>query len=64
MQRTGMAGWFLDEMPIDRRVTFYSRHGQWLDTACALVFVALLAAPAAVRLARRQAGKAKRKSSR
>jgi len=54
MRRTGMAGWFLDRMPIDKRVTFYSRHGQWLDTICAMAFVALLAGPVVARLVRRR----------
>jgi apolipoprotein N-acyltransferase len=54
MQRTGMPGWFLDKMPIDNRVTFYSRHGQWLDTGCAVAFVAVLVGPASVGLARRR----------
>ncbi len=57
MQRTGMSGWFLDRMPIDSRVTFYSRHGQWLDTACAVAFVAVLVGPAFLGLARRRARK-------
>ena len=64
MERTGMAGWFLDQMPIDSRVTFYSRHGQWLDTSCAAVLVAVLVAPVALRLARRVRGRAKPKKSR
>jgi len=59
MRRTGMAGWFLDRMPIDTRVTFYSRHGQWLDTICAAVFVALLAGPIGARIVRRRAGRPK-----
>ncbi len=54
MSRTGMAGWFLDRMPIDKRVTFYSRHGQWLDIICAAVFVALLAGPAVAGVLRRR----------
>jgi apolipoprotein N-acyltransferase len=29
MDRTAMAGWFVDRLPIDKRVTFYSRHGEW-----------------------------------
>jgi apolipoprotein N-acyltransferase len=57
MQRTGMSGWFLDRMPIDSRVTFFSRHGQWLDTSCAIAFVAVLVGPAFVGLARRRARK-------
>ncbi|MBN1360898.1 MAG: apolipoprotein N-acyltransferase [Sedimentisphaerales bacterium] len=62
MERTGMSGWFLDRMPIDRRVTFFSRHGQWLDNACAVVFVGVLAAPVALRIARRGGGKSARKA--
>jgi len=33
--RQGVAGWFSGEMPIDARVSFFSRHGQWLDGMCA-----------------------------
>jgi apolipoprotein N-acyltransferase len=44
MHRTGLEGWFLDRLPIDKRVTFYSRHGQWLDNTCAFIFAALLVA--------------------
>ncbi len=43
LRRTGVEGWFLDRLPTDKRVTFYSRHGPWLDTICALIFAALLA---------------------
>ncbi len=63
MQRTGMAGWFLEKMPIDNRVTFYSRHGQWLDTGCAAVFVAVLIVPAFVGLARRRARRSAKTSA-
>ena len=31
MARQGVAGWFVDIIPIDSRVTFFSRHGRWLD---------------------------------
>jgi apolipoprotein N-acyltransferase len=55
MQRTGLSGWFLDKMPIDNRVTFYCRHGQWLDSGCAAMFVTVLVASAVVGLARRRA---------
>lgn len=64
MRRTGMAGWFLDRMPIDKRVTFYSRHGQWLDTTCAAAFVALLAAPVVALVRRRGTSRPARRSSR
>jgi apolipoprotein N-acyltransferase len=56
MQRTGMAGWFMDRMPIDTRVTFFSRHGQWLDTTCAIAFVVVLVGPLVARKARRTTG--------
>jgi apolipoprotein N-acyltransferase len=31
MKRQGVGGWFMDSVPIDSRVTFFSRHGRWLD---------------------------------
>lgn len=31
MKRQGVAGWFVDRVPIDSRVTFFSRYGRWLD---------------------------------
>jgi apolipoprotein N-acyltransferase len=31
MARQGVAGWFVDTIPIDSRVTFFSRYGRWLD---------------------------------
>jgi apolipoprotein N-acyltransferase len=34
MARTGMAGWFADTVPIDKRISFFSRYGQWLDLCC------------------------------
>jgi apolipoprotein N-acyltransferase len=46
MQRQGMAGWFVDKMPIDKRETFFSRYGQWLDFCCALCLVLLIIVPA------------------
>ncbi len=42
MERKGMAGWFVDRMPIDKRVTFFSRYGQWLDFCCAVCFVSII----------------------
>jgi len=55
MARTGMAGWFVDRLPIDKRVTFFSKHGQWLDTACAVCFglLSLAAIPGGLRRARK-----------
>jgi apolipoprotein N-acyltransferase len=39
IQRTGVDGWFLDKLPIDKRTTFFSKYGQWLDFCCALCLV-------------------------
>ncbi|MBN2136523.1 MAG: apolipoprotein N-acyltransferase [Sedimentisphaerales bacterium] len=44
MSRTGMAGWFADKMPIDKRITFFSKYGQWLDSCCKIcVFLFVIA---------------------
>jgi len=45
MKRQGMSGWFVDKVPIDRRVTFFSKYGQWLDLICAFVFVLFVILP-------------------
>jgi len=45
MKRGGIAGWFADKVPIDKRVTFFSKYGQWLDFCCAACLVLLLAVP-------------------
>jgi apolipoprotein N-acyltransferase len=42
MERKGMPGWFVDKMPIDNRITFFSRYGQWLDFCCTACFVLLI----------------------
>jgi len=35
MERQGVAGWFVDRIETDERVTFFSKHHQWLDFSCA-----------------------------
>lgn len=45
MARTGVAGWFVDRVPIDERTTFFSRNGQWLDFCCAFCLVWLMIIP-------------------
>jgi apolipoprotein N-acyltransferase len=42
MARKGMAGWFLDKLPIDKRKTIFSKYGQWLDFSCALGLILLI----------------------
>ncbi len=44
MNRTAMTGWFADKMPIDKRVTFYSKYGNRLDFCCAIFFAVLMLA--------------------
>jgi len=35
MERKAVAGWFVDRVPVDRRITFFSRYGSGLDFCCA-----------------------------
>ena len=45
LRRQGVEGWFVDAIPIDSRVTFFSRHGLLLKASAAIMFgVVLLAA--------------------
>jgi len=46
MARKAVAGWFVDILPIDNRVSFFSRYGQWLDSCCAACLVLLIIAAA------------------
>jgi len=41
-ERTGIAGWFSNKLPIDRRTTFFSKHGQWLDFCCESCVILLI----------------------
>jgi len=54
MERTAMTGWFLDRLPIDSRVTFYSRHGEWFANGCAAVFAGMLLWPLGTRWRQRR----------
>ena len=40
--RTGMAGWFIDRIPVDNRVTFFSKYGEWLDFSCEICVILLI----------------------
>jgi len=42
MQRKAIAGWFNDIVPIDKRVTFFSKYGQWLDSYCVVFLLIIL----------------------
>ena len=52
MARTGMPGWFSDRVPIDRRTTFFSKYGQWLDFCCELCVILLIIVPLSARFLR------------
>jgi len=52
MARTGMAGWFTDRIPIDRRVTFFSKYGEWLDFCCEFCLIVLIIVPSLTKLLR------------
>ncbi len=58
MKRTALAGWFMDRLPIDRRVSFYSRHGEWFATGCAAVFIGTLVGSFAASWRRRRSKQA------
>jgi len=45
LRRTGMAGWFVDRLPIDKRITLFSKYGQWLDFCCAACLIAFMILP-------------------
>jgi apolipoprotein N-acyltransferase len=45
MERRGVAGWFVDRVPIDKRATFFSKNGQWLDFCCAVCLIWLIIIP-------------------
>lgn len=42
MARQAVAGWFAERVPIDNRITFFSKYGQWLDFCCAIFFVSII----------------------
>ena len=41
LERQGIAGWLVDRMPIDKRISLFTRYGQWLDGCCVIAFAAL-----------------------
>jgi len=58
LARKAVAGWFVDNLPIDNRVTFFTRYGQWLDFCCALCLLVLIIVASfsgSTRVARRSA---------
>jgi apolipoprotein N-acyltransferase len=45
MARTGMPGWFLDRISIDRRTTFFSKFGEWFGFCCQVCLILLIIVP-------------------
>ena len=52
MARTGMAGWFLDRIMIDKRTTFFSKFGEWLGFCCEVCLILLIIVPLSARFLR------------
>ena len=44
MERQGVAGWFVDRVQVDKRVSFFSKHGQWLKFFCAAAMIIVIMA--------------------
>ncbi len=44
MERQGTAGWFVDRVGVDKRVSFFSKHGQWLKFFCAAAMIIVIMA--------------------
>ena len=63
MERQGVAGFFVDKVPVDSRVTFFSKNGQLLDIVCGAIFAvaAVFVTLAAITASRRD--KKRNKSS-
>jgi apolipoprotein N-acyltransferase len=57
--RQGVAGWLADTIPIDSRITFFSKYGQWLDFSCQLCLAGLIIAQVVERLINKKATKLK-----
>jgi apolipoprotein N-acyltransferase len=56
MERKGMAGWFVDKVPVDSRMTFFTRWGPWLGICCAAGLILTLAATMIERFVHKKAG--------
>lgn len=56
MDRQGLGGWFVDRITLDKRVTFFSKHGQWLGFCCAGVWVFVIISALRQNIRRRKSG--------
>jgi apolipoprotein N-acyltransferase len=60
MDRQAVAGWFAERMPIDNRITLFSRYGRCLDRLCqAALGVAILAMIVEALIAKKRKNKPK-----
>lgn len=41
-QRKAVAGWFADYVPIDKRITFFSKYGRWIEYICVPVTIVIV----------------------
>jgi apolipoprotein N-acyltransferase len=57
MARKGMPGWFLDRILIDRRITFFSKYGEWLGFCCEFCLILLIIVSLSVRFFRTRKNK-------
>jgi apolipoprotein N-acyltransferase len=53
MSRTGMPGWIVDRISIDKRTTIFSKYGQWLGVCCELCLILPIIIPLSVRFIRK-----------
>ena len=42
MRRQGVGGWFVDHVVIDKRLTFFSKYGQWFKATCATAIIIVI----------------------
>jgi apolipoprotein N-acyltransferase len=54
IERQAVAGWFADKLPMDKRKTFFSKYGQWLDFCCAFCLVLFIIFPVSAAIVRKQ----------
>ena len=57
--RQGVGGWFADSVPIDSRITFFSKYGQWLDFSCQLCVAGIIIAQVVERFINKESDQTK-----
>ncbi len=57
MARTGIRGWFLDRIMIDKRTTFFSKFGEWLGFCCEACLILLIIVTLSARFIRTRKNK-------